>query len=322
MQQLAVLPGVEVFRHSILAPECDHVLPDLFRLLARDYLRHVRARLLRRPLARVDPFLGRHRRQLQRGRRPVRIIETRLHFGCVQRLELLVPHFRPNRHPRLIRQDRFRRAHRHLSRRVRHQVAEHLLPERGVGLVVVVEPHLPGPASRRGEHRGAAPAVIFRNQQRRDGAGSGIHIQQNRRARLGLADLLPTVELRQILPALQVAPGVLIQPRKDALLPGTRQLRRRLLHLMERAPVGRQPHRHQIGHGRVLITAVGKAGPPAHKQHPASAAVHKIVDELLLRRREVTGLHIVDHEALEFEQVFGFCREAVLQLLMILGRIL
>ena len=73
---------------------------------------------------------------------------------------------------------------RHLARRFRHQPAQQLLPEDGVGLVGVILQHLPAPRSRRGEHRRAAVSVILNRQKRRGPVARRLHVQQDDRAGL------------------------------------------------------------------------------------------------------------------------------------------
>ena len=96
----------------------------------------------------------------------VRREEAGLHLGVVHGLVFLVAHLHAQGHARIVGQHGFGRGGGHLAGRVGHQVAEHLLPEGGVGLVGVVLPHLPAPAPPGGEDRGAAAAVILRHQQR------------------------------------------------------------------------------------------------------------------------------------------------------------
>src|SRR5207302_10414080 len=73
---------------------------------------------------------------------------------------------------------------------------------------------------------------------------------------------------------------------------------------------------HEIGQGRIGVATVGERRPAAQEQQSAAAAVDEIVDELLLRRREVVGLYAADDQSLEREQVLGFGREALLEVLL------
>src|SRR5580658_4201867 len=88
---------------------------------------------------------------------------------------------------------------------------------------------------------------------------------------------------------------------------------------MECAPGGRQHRGYQIFHRRSRIAAIGERCASASEQQTAAAPVHKIADQLLLRRRKVVRLNAADDEALEAEKLFGLDGKAIRQFLFVLG---
>src|SRR5580693_4919154 len=88
---------------------------------------------------------------------------------------------------------------------------------------------------------------------------------------------------------------------------------------MESAAGGRQLGRDQILQRRAGIPAVGERGAAAREQQTAAAAIHEIANQLLLRGREVIGLHAADDEALESKKLVGFGGEAIFELVLVLG---
>ena len=172
----------------------------------------------------------------------------------------------------------------HLPRRVGHQVAEHLLPEGGVGLVGVVEPHLPAPASLGGEQHGAAAAVILGHQQRlralarrrhfaaawwrpasaRRHPGSWPSAESSSSVRRCAPDSRPGGRSRSARPARVSATLEKSRwkvPRASGSLTGTRSAM-----------------------GEFCQPPSLKRGAPADEQQAAAAPVHEIVNRLLLRR--------------------------------------
>ena len=217
LQEFAVLRGMEILRHAVFPSERHHVAPDLFLLPAGDDVGHVRAGLFGGPFPAVDALFERLRRQLDGGGSAVGPHEAGLHLGVGHRLVLLVAHLHPQRHLGFIGEHGLGRGGSHLAGRIGHQVAQNLLPESRLGLVVMGQPHFPAPASLGGEQHGAAAAVIFRHQQRRFALPRGGGYQQHRGAGLGIAGVLIVGHLRHLLPPLEVARGILIQPAEHAL---------------------------------------------------------------------------------------------------------
>ena len=83
------------------------------------------------------------------------------------------------------------------------------------------------------------------------------------------------------------------------------------------ALVLRNLDRQQLGQRRMRVAALGEREPPAQKQNAAAAAVGEFADQVLLRLREVVGLHAPDDQPVEGEQLFGLGREPFRQLMLI-----
>ena len=186
-----------------------------------------------------------------------------------------------------------------------------------MGLVGVVEPHLPAPAAFGGEQHGAAAAVVFGDQQRLGPLARRRHFEQRGSAGFGLADILVVGDLRNLLPPFGVARGIFVQAAEDALgsLRGERDAGKIA---MEGAAAFGQPDGNEVGHGGILPAAIAQRSASADEEHAAAAPVHEIVNRLLLRRGEVAGLHAADDQALIRKQLFGLGREAVLEFFGIL----
>ena len=86
---------------------------------------------------------------------------------------------------------------------------------------------------------------------------------------------------------------------------------------MKRSFLIRQSHGKQVGEARCRPAAVAKRGAAAEKQQAAAAAIHKLLDQFLLRRREVARFHRADDDRLVGEQILGARRETVGQFLRI-----
>src|SRR5262249_40110865 len=103
---------------------------------------------------------------------------------------------------------------------------------------------------------------------------------------------------------------VVVQAADD----GPRAFRRQLLAgeiAVERAFAFGQAGGHQVGKRRTGIAAVGKRGAAAEEKNAAAATVHEIVNQLLLRRREVVRLHAADDQPLKLEEVLRLAGESV-----------
>ena len=199
----------------------------------------------------------------------VRAHEPRLHFGVRHRPVLLVPHFDANRHARLVARAPAGRVRDHLPGRIRHQVSEDLLPERGVRLVGMIRPHLPAPASPGREQHRAAAAEILGDQQRQLALARRRRPQQHRGARLGFArppGNSPSAASSSSVRAFRA--GIVVQAADDALralgsAPAPVKSRWNVP-LRSGSLVG-----HQVGQRRARIAAVGeRARPPRNSRPP------------------------------------------------------
>ncbi len=74
---------------------------------------------------------------------------------------------------------------------------------------------------------------------------------------------------------------------------------------------GRKRDGKKIGHVRARPASIRQRKSPAKKQHAPSPPVDELANELLLRKREITGLHRTKNERLVAEEVFGPGREAL-----------
>ena len=108
--------------------------------------------------------------------------------------------------------------------------------------------------------------------------------------------------------------GIFRQAADDAVGAGRRQLSRRRV-AVKGVLVVRQDDRKQVRHAGGAPAAVGQRRAAREQQHPAAANVHKLLNQILLGRREIIGFHRTNDQPLVLEQVLGFRRKAIGQFL-------